>query len=131
LKRARQEGAEEALYTYDGVISECMACSFFAVKDRKIITAGKDVLNGITRKTVLEVVKGKIPVDYRFVKVSEIPSLDESFLTSSNHEVMPIVTIDQTKIGSGKPGPITQEVMELFDEYVGKGRSLWRRTVSS
>jgi branched-chain amino acid aminotransferase len=131
LKRARKEGAEEALYVYDGTVSECMACSFFAVKDKRIITAGKDVLDGITRKTVLEVVQGKIPVDYRFVKVSEIASLDEAFLTSSNHEVMPIVTIDQTRIGNGKPGPTTREVMELFDEYVGKGRSLWRRTISS
>ncbi|MFH0849186.1 MAG: aminotransferase class IV [archaeon] len=131
LKRARQEGATEALYTYDGVVSECMACNFFAVKDNRIITAGKDVLDGITRKTILEVVRGKIPVDYRFVKTEEVASLDEAFLTSSAHEVMPIVTIDQTKIGNGKPGPTTRQVMELFDEYVGKGRSLWRRTTAS
>jgi branched-chain amino acid aminotransferase len=123
LKRARREGAEEALYAHNGVVSECMVCSFFAVKDRRIITAGKDVLDGITRRTVLELVKGKIPVDFRFVTISEIPSLDEALLTSSNHEVMPIVNIDETRVGDGKPGPVTREVMRLFDEYTGKNES--------
>ena len=94
-----------------------MACSFFAVKDKRIITAGKDVLDGITRRTVLELVEGKIPVEYKFVKVQELPFLDEAFLTSSSHEVMPIVTIDNIKIGDGVPGPITKEVMKLFGEF--------------
>ena len=120
LKRARQEGAEEAIYTHKGFLYECTVCSFFAVKDSRIITAGSHVLDGVTRRTVLELVKGRIPVDYRFVKFSEIQSLDEAFLTSSGHEVMPIVTIDQVKIGEGKPGPITKEVMKLFREHTGK-----------
>ncbi len=77
-------------------------------------------MDGITRRTVLEVVEGRIPVEYRFVKVSEIPSLDETFLTSSSHEVVPIVTIDKTKIGDGRPGPITREIMGLFREYTGE-----------
>ena len=120
LKRARRENAEEAVYSHNGFLYECMVCSFFAVKDGTIITAGKEVLDGITRRTVLELAKRKIPIDYRLVEVSEIPSLDEAFLTSSGHEVVPIVAIDQTKIGSGKPGPITKEVMKLFDEHTGK-----------
>ncbi len=120
LKRARPEGAVDAIYTSDGVLYECTVCSFFAVKDGGIITAGSQVLDGITRRTVLEVVEGRIPVEYRFVKVSEIPSLDETFLTSSSHEVVPIVTIDQTKIGDGRPGPVTREIMGLFREYTGE-----------
>lgn len=120
LKRARKEGAEEAIYASDGDLYECTGSSFFAVKDGRIITAGSHVLDGVTRRTVLELVNGRIPVEYRFVKVSEIQSLDEAFLTSSGHEVMPIVTIDQVKIGEGKPGPITKKVMELFGEYAGK-----------
>jgi branched-chain amino acid aminotransferase len=117
LKRARRESALESLYTHDGVVSECTMCSFFAVKDGSIITAGRDVLDGITRRIVLELVKDRMPVDYRFVKVSEIPTLDEAFLAASGEDVMPIVTIDQTMIGDGKPGPITRQVMKLFAEY--------------
>jgi branched-chain amino acid aminotransferase len=119
LKKARTEGAEEAIYTHDEILYECTACSFFAVKGDKIVTAGSHVLDGITRRTVLELIKDKIPVEYRFLKISEIPFLDEAFLTSSNHEVMPITTIDQTKIGNGEPGPLTREVMRLFGEYTG------------
>lgn len=119
LQQARVQGAEEALYVDEGNIYECMVCSFFAVKEGKIITANEGVLDGITRKTVLELVKDKIPVDYRCVKVSELLALDEAFLTSSGHQVMPITTVDQTSIGNGKPGPITQNVMTLFGEYTG------------
>jgi len=71
-------------------------------------------------KLCREILKGRITVEYRSVKVSEIRSLDEAFLTSSGHEVMPIVAIDQLKVGQEKPGPITKEVMELFEEYTGK-----------
>jgi branched-chain amino acid aminotransferase len=123
LKRAREKGAEEALYTHNGVVSECTVCSFFAVKDDTIITAGKEVVDGITRKTILELIKGHVPVDYRFVTVSEIPSLHEAFFTSSSHEVIPVVRIDHTKIGDGKPGPITREVMRMFREYTRKKKS--------
>ena len=120
LRRAKMEGAEDAIYTWNGLLYECTACSFFAVKDGKIITAGEDVLDGITRRTVLELIRNKIPVEYRFIRTSEIPSLEEAFLTSSSHEVMPITAIDDTRIGDGKPGPITREIMKLFGEYTGK-----------
>ncbi len=59
-------------------------------------------------------------MEYRFVKVQDLPFLDEAFLTSSNHEVMPIVTVDNINIGDGVPGPITKEVMNLFGEFTGK-----------
>lgn len=120
LRRAKMEGAEDAIYTWNGLLYECTACSFFAVKDGKVITAGEGVLDGITRRTVLELIRDKIPVEYRFIRASEIPSLEEAFLTSSSHEVMPITAIDDTRIGDGKPGPITREVMKLFGEYTGK-----------
>jgi len=122
LKRARRERAYEALYLHDDLLIECTMSSFFAVKDQTIITAAKDVLDGITRRTVLELVKGKIPVDYRFVRISEVPFLDEVFITSSIPEVTPVVRIDKTKIGNGKPGHITGEVKKLVDEYTRKGR---------
>jgi branched-chain amino acid aminotransferase len=122
LRLARQKGAEEALYVYDGMISECMVCSFFGVRDDVIVTAGTGVLNGITRKTILELIKGRMPVEYRNVAMSETPSLDEAFLTSSSHEVVPIVQIDQTTIGDGKPGPLTREIMRLFSDHVRRKR---------
>jgi branched-chain amino acid aminotransferase len=123
LRRARLQGAHEAIYSHDGLLYECMVCSFFAVRDGRIITAGSGVLDGITRRAVLELVRGRIPVEYRFVRASEIPELDEAFLTSSGHGVMPIVAIDGIKIGDGRPGPITREVMGLFEELTGK--RLW------
>jgi branched-chain amino acid aminotransferase len=120
LRQAKVAGAEDALYTWKGLLYECTACSFFSVKNGRIITAGRSVLDGITRRTVLELVHDRIPVEYRFIRVSEIPSLEEAFLTSSSHEVMPITLIDNTRIGDGKPGPVTKMIMRLFGEYTGK-----------
>ncbi|MEM2122060.1 MAG: aminotransferase class IV [Candidatus Bathyarchaeia archaeon] len=120
LRQAKGVGAEEAVYTWNELLYECTACSFFAVKDGKIITAGKDVLDGITRRTVLEIIRDRVSVEYRFVEVSELPSLEEAFLTSSSHEVMPITVIDDLKIGDGNPGQVTRMVMRLFGEYTGK-----------
>lgn len=119
-KKANQEGAEDAIYYCDGVLLECTICSFFAVKNSTIITADKGVLDGITRRTVLELIEGIIPIEYRFLKVSEIPSFDEAFLTSSGHEIMPIITIDDVIIGDGKPGMMTKKIMKLFGEYTGR-----------
>ena len=121
LKKAKREGGVEAIYIDNGLLYEGPVCSFFAVKEGRVIVPGSDVLDGITRRTVLELIKGKIPVEYRFVKVSEISSLDEAFLTSSAEEIMPIVKIDEAKIGDGKPGPITKEIMRLFREYAQMG----------
>ncbi len=123
LRRARLQGAHEAIYSHGGLLYECTVCSFFAVRGGQIMTAGSEVLDGITRRTVLELVRGRIPVEYRFVRASEIPNLEEAFLTSSGHGVMPIVAIDGTRIGDGRPGPITKEVMGLFEERIG--RRLW------
>ncbi|MBS7644682.1 MAG: aminotransferase class IV [Candidatus Bathyarchaeia archaeon] len=120
LKQAKMKGAEDAIYSWGGALYECTACSLFAVKDGKIITAGRGVLDGITRRTVLELIRDRIPIEYRFIRTSEISSLDEAFLTSSSHEVMPITVIDDIRIGDGKPGPVTREVMRLFGEYTGK-----------
>ena len=120
LGLARAMGAEEAIYTSEGLLYECMACSLFTVLNGVILTAGNEVLDGITRRTILEVIEGEIPVKYRFVRVSEIPNLNEAFLTSSSHGVMPIMQIDETVIGEGKRGPITERVMKLFQDYTGK-----------
>ena len=42
---------------------------------------------------------------------------DEAFITSTLKEVMPIAAVDGTPIGSGKPGPVTQKLLEAYREY--------------
>ena len=39
---------------------------------------------------------------------------DEAFLTSTTREVVPIVQVDDTTIGSGTPGPITRALLDAI-----------------
>jgi len=110
-------GATEALYSYEDSIYECVSSNFFPVKDGIIITTGENILNGITRKVVLEMIKDKYRIKFRPLRISELDSINEAFLTSSDREVMPITMIDKIVIGNGFPGPITKNIMAAFTNY--------------
>jgi len=122
----KKRGAIEALYLAEGKVLECSTSNFFLIKSGKLITAKNDVLAGITRQVVLELAKSsrnsvsgkKLIVEERVVKVGEFKTADEAFITATNKKVLPIVKIDSQKIGSGRPGPITKELMGRFEDYI-------------
>jgi branched-chain amino acid aminotransferase len=101
-----------------GEILEGISSNFYAVIDGVLRTAGKDVLEGITRHIVLQEAASVIPIDYRPLKVSEIDRVTEAFITSSSREVMPVIQIDDQLIGTGQPGPITQRLLEKYRAYL-------------
>jgi branched-chain amino acid aminotransferase len=45
---------------------------------------------------------------------ADLTAADEAFLTGTTREVVPIVTVDDQKIGSGRPGPVTLRLLEAF-----------------
>ena len=111
----KEEKAIEVLYTYDGEIYECAASNIFLVKDGVLITPGEDVLLGITRKVTLEVAReAGLEIEERRVLESELQTADEVFITSSFKDIVPIVEVDDFKIGDGKIGSITKDLMERF-----------------
>jgi branched-subunit amino acid aminotransferase/4-amino-4-deoxychorismate lyase len=44
----------------------------------------------------------------------QLYSADEIFLTSTTSEVVPVVSVDAAKIGSGKPGPVAARIYDQF-----------------
>jgi branched-chain amino acid aminotransferase len=117
-KQARKAGAVEALYcTHEGIISECTTSNFFVVRDGKLITPDQDVLGGITRSIALELASDLGEVFLRPILRQELGEIDEAFITSTTKEIMPVVRIDDVRIGSGRPGPYTQRLAELFQSY--------------
>jgi len=117
-KQARKAGAVEALYcTREGVISECTTSNFFVVRGGKLITPDQDVLGGITRNVALELAADLGDVYLRPILRQELGEIDEAFITSTTKEIMPVVRIDDIRIGSGRPGPYTQRLAELFHSY--------------
>ncbi|MEN2281361.1 aminotransferase class IV [Algoriphagus sp. SE2] len=109
--RWKKEGAEDALYHRDGFVSESSRSNFFIVKEGKVITPNKDILLGITRKHILQLTE---KVDIRPVTLSEVFEAEEAFISSTTKILLPVTQIDEHKIGNGKPGPISLDLLEKF-----------------
>ncbi|OGK15152.1 hypothetical protein A2774_05710 [Candidatus Roizmanbacteria bacterium RIFCSPHIGHO2_01_FULL_39_12c] len=118
VQKAKQKGAEEALYINGkGKLYEATRSNFFAVIDGKLITVKQQVLHGVTRKVVIRLAnKLQIPVIERDVFTGEIANFSEAFVTATNKEVMPVVQIDNKKIGKGRIGPITKKLMAEYSK---------------
>lgn len=110
LQKAKKEGAVEVIYVYNnGKIYEGTTSNFFAVKDEVLLTPKSDILVGVTRRVIFELTKKlKIPIKEKNLYYKDIKSFNETFITASNKEVMPVVKIDDEKVGDGRVGPITK-----------------------
>lgn len=100
-------------------ILEGTSVNFFGVRDGVLLTAGTGVLEGITRKTVLELAPELgIEVSLRGVSVDELSTLDEAFVTSSTRELVPVIEVSGITIGRGRPGAMTMRLLEAYRSYV-------------
>lgn len=121
LSKAYKKGAVEALYLVDGRATECMTSNFFIFKGSKLLTAqDKDVLLGITRQVVLEISKGHFLVKKTNLSLKQVLDANEAFLTASNKEIMPVVKINNYRIGNGRVGKNTKKLMGLFKKITAK-----------
>lgn len=109
----------EALLVRKDTILEGMTSNFFYVKDGLLGTARNHILLGVTRRTVLRVIRGSgFNIVYRPLKREQVLALSEAFLTSSSRGIVPIVRIDGAPVGEGSPGPITNKIMDGYQLYV-------------
>jgi branched-chain amino acid aminotransferase len=113
----RRGGFEGVMRNYRGELAECTQSNLFIVKHGVAMTPPIDagLLPGITRAFLFEVgAEQGIPVREAVLHDEELLAADEAFLTSSTREIVPIVQVDEMKIGSGTPGPITGALLEHF-----------------
>jgi len=99
----------------DGNLTEGAGYNIFAVKGQELMTPMRGVLEGVTRKTVLELAQAnglKTKVD--FIPVDALYGADEIFLSSTAGGVMPITELDGQKVGTGEVGPVT---LKLWEQY--------------
>jgi branched-chain amino acid aminotransferase len=118
MQEAKKRGAMEALYvTSDGHITECTTSNIFACMRGKLVTPDTTILAGITRQVILSLPELSDIMTLRDIPLVDLLQADEVFIAASNKEIVPIVTIDDTVIGTGKPGDLTRHVMTLFKQY--------------
>ena len=119
LETARKKGAQEAVYMVpQELVLEGTTSNIFAVKAGSLITPGRGILPGITRQVILDLARAYFSVEIRDVFLSELLEADEVFICGTNKGIVPVVKVDDTLIGSGKPGPKTRLLIQRFPDFV-------------
>ena len=114
---ANYKGGDEAIFfDTNGYISEGSGDNIFVVKNGSIYTPPTlNNLRGITRAVVLEICQSMgITATEQNLGYYDMYSADEVFVTGTAAEVAPIALIDGRAIGTGKPGPVTRQLMAAF-----------------
>ncbi len=112
---AEAKGYDDALMLdYRGYLAEATGANLFLAIDGKLHTPTPDCfLDGITRRTVIELAKARgIEVIDRHIKPEELTKADEVFITGTAVEVTPVREIDDL---SFEVGPITRQLIQDFD----------------
>jgi branched-chain amino acid aminotransferase len=103
----------------DGFILEGLNSNFFAVRDGQIFTAGGNVLSGITREIVLNIIREmKLPHSFAPIHIHDLNTLEEAFLTSASRSVLSVAQIDQVMIREPIPGALTTSITNAYWNYV-------------
>lgn len=119
LKVAKSQGADDVVYIQNGVISECPRANFFLIsQDGKLLTAGDDVLQGITRKKIIELAKTIMEVEIRDINIQDIDAAAEAFISSTTKNITPVTALLGYKEFDTKAGPVTKRLQELLQELV-------------
>ena len=124
VHEAKQQGFDDALLLdTQGYVAECSTSNIFMVRRGIIATPERTtVLEGITRDTVMTLASDRgLTVQERRMTRDEIYCADEVFVTGTAAEITPVVELDNRRVGSGSPGPVTAMLQAAFlDAVSGK-----------
>ncbi|TWT73594.1 Branched-chain-amino-acid aminotransferase [Posidoniimonas polymericola] len=111
---------EALMLNHKGEVAECTGDNIFLVKGGELYTPPLDagILAGVTRNVVINLAKEHgVTAHETSLTKHDVYVADECFLTGSAAEVIPVVKVDTRVIGTGKPGPISKKLKQLFAEY--------------
>ena len=104
-----------------GYVSEGAGDNVFIIRRGSLITppVHAGVLEGVTRLVVMEIArKLGIEVAEKDITIHELYNAEEAFITGTGGEIQPLTEIDGRTVGAGKPGPITQKILEEFKREI-------------
>ena len=119
--QAKRNGYHEAiLLDTTGFVAEGSGQNIFLIKDGILFTPALTCcLNGITRRTVIQIAKDhNIEVIERNITRDELYTADEIFFCGTAVEVTPIRSVDKTEIGNGARGEITTLIQSKYLDTV-------------
>lgn len=119
LRKARKHQAIEVIYLDDADNAlEGATSNLFAFIGKTLVTPGRDILSGITRKCVLDIARCRYPVEIRDLPKAELIKAEEVFITGTNKGLVPVVQIDDLIIGNGRPGKQTLDMMACLSDLI-------------
>ncbi len=112
---------EAIMLNHMGFVAEATGDNVFIIRDGQLQTppTSAGLLEGVTRATVIRLAREMgIEVQEKELERMDLYSADECFLTGTGAEVIPVISIDQRPVGSGKPGRLTREIIAAYRDYV-------------
>jgi branched-chain amino acid aminotransferase len=113
---------EAVMLTTDGFVSECTGENIFAIHDGVLSTppaSASSALEGITRATVMTIASDLgFEVHERRMPRTDFYVADEVFMSGTAAEIVPASSIDDRRIGDGRPGPVTKAIAETYRHAV-------------
>ena len=116
-----QGSFDEVLYTSNKEILEGTTFSFFIVKNDIVTTTKLDgrILGSVTRKNLLRLMNlHKINHSESKITIEDLKTSSEAFIASANRDLIPVVSIDNHKIGDGIIGPKYKQLIELYQKEI-------------
>jgi len=107
------------LLDHAGHVTEGPGFNVFAVREGRVITPDRGVLEGITRRTVLEVcAEAGIATEVRTLPLAELMEADEVFISTTAGGPVPVTRVDQRIFSNGAPGPVASRIRETYWDWV-------------
>ena len=126
---ASRRGYDDALLlNIEGNVAEAAVANIFVANGRTLRTNDENssILMGITRDSILQLGMAEgFRVEVGTITVDDVLGADEVFLCGTACEVLPIVEIDEHRIGSGEPGPVTQQIREAYGRATSGASPQW------
>jgi D-alanine transaminase len=115
---ATEKGFDDAWMLREGYVTEGSSSNAWIIKGKIIMTRQSDnlILSGITRDAIFKCAKDLgYEVVTKNITLPDAQSASEAFITSATAFVMPVVKINASQIGDGRPGKF---VTALREEYI-------------
>ena len=111
----KNNNANDFLFVHNGFVSESTRANVFFVKDENtLVTSSEFILEGVTRKRLLENLPPDFKIEVRPIKFDELPSFKEAFISGSSKNIMPVFEIDD--IHYSNDNPVTKKILQRFEK---------------
>ena len=118
LRQAKETGAIEAIYiNRKKEVLEGTTSNLFAFFKDTLVTPLDGVLKGITRQAILSIAKKIYPTRETSIPLKQLLTADEVFISGTNKCIVPVIQVDDTKIGTGMPGQNTLKLIEELEKH--------------